>query len=89
MLTSDTTNADRAQWALSAISDFVQQTGVDDAADAITDLITNLLHLARATGLAPDAIAMRAMVMMTEELRDDDEGDLMGVVRQLEGLFPA
>ena len=35
----DTTNTDRAGWALSALTDFVAETGVDTARDAIADLM--------------------------------------------------
>lgn len=87
MLSSDTTNADRAQWALSAIRDFVQQNGVKDPADAIADLMTNLLHLARTAGLEPDVIATRAMKMMREELREDNDGDLSEVARQFQEIL--
>ena len=70
------TNADRASLAFSALEGFVVDTRVDDAEDAIADLLTDLLHLARARGFAPQALINRATAMMQEELEQDEEGDL-------------
>ena len=50
----DTTNADRAEWALDALTGFVAATRVNTARDAVADLIANLLHLARGRGLDVD-----------------------------------
>lgn len=87
MLTA-VTNADRASWALSALEGFVAETRVDDCADAIADLVSNLLHLARAKGIDPGALVQRSLGMMREEALDDDEGNLNGVRRKLDSLLP-
>jgi hypothetical protein len=47
----DITNADRAGWALDALTGFVAATRVNTARDGIADLIANLLHLACSRGL--------------------------------------
>lgn len=77
----DVTNADRAGWALFALGDFVGRTRVDDEEDAIQDLITNLLHLARGHGLSPERIANRALGAMEVELAEDEEGDMTNTQR--------
>lgn len=41
---TDLTNADRAIWAAAALAAFIDQTGPDDDASAISDLITDLGH---------------------------------------------
>jgi phage terminase small subunit len=84
----DVTNADRAWWALFALGDFVNRTKVDEPSDAISDLIANLLHLARAKGLDPEALADRAVKVMRAEEEEDDDGDLAAVRRQFEKLVP-
>ena len=78
---SDVTNADRAGWALFALGDFVGRTRVDDEEDAIQDLITNLLHLARGHGLSPERVISRAMGAMEVEVAEDEEGDMANTQR--------
>ena len=84
----DTTNADRAGWALSALTDFVAATGVDTARDAIADLIANLLHLARGRGLDMDMLLDQTRKMMTEEFAEDPEGDKAAVQCRFRELLP-
>jgi len=72
----EVTNADRAGWALQALTGFVEETKVDAADDAISDLIVNLLHLARGRGLDAIALADRAKRGMMEEFSEDPEGDM-------------
>jgi hypothetical protein len=86
---ADITNADRAGWALSALTGFIDSTRVDDEADAIGDLITNLLHLARAQGLDAASIARRALAMMETEAAEDEEGDMTAPAQQLSRLIEA
>jgi hypothetical protein len=84
----DVTNADRAEWALAALTDFVAVTGVDTARDAIADLIANLLHLARGRGLDVDLLLDQTRKLMTEEFAEDTEGDMTSVQERFRELFP-
>jgi hypothetical protein len=72
----DVTNADRANWALDAVSRFVADTGADTATDAITDLIGDMLHLARGRGLDTEVIIRDASEMMHSETKEDAEGEM-------------
>ena len=81
------TNADRARWALEAVSYFVASTGVDTVDDAIADLIDNLLHLGRGHGLDTDALISRAQKMMAAEVAEDLEGDMTAVQNDLARLL--
>lgn len=76
---NEISNADRAELALAAVTDFVAKTGVDTARDAISDLIVNLLHLARGRGLNAQTILDNACGMFKEETRDDKEGPMIDV----------
>ena len=82
------TNAERAGWALNALTGFVEATSVDTARDAIADLMTNLLHLARASGLDAQLLARQAMGAMAEELAEDMEGDMTTVLASFQKLLP-
>jgi hypothetical protein len=84
----DVTNADRAEWALAALSDFVVATRVDTARDAIADLIANLLHLARGRGLDVDLLLSQARGLMAEESVQDAEGDMAAVQARFRELLP-
>lgn len=84
---SETTNTDRAWWALFALGDFVNRTGVHEKEEAIGDLVTNLLHLARLAELDPGAIARRALLAMDAEVREDDEGNPLAVLHSLETMM--
>lgn len=81
------TNARRAEWGLSALADFVPRTGVDAPDDAIGDLMTNLLHLARGYGLDTDRILSNAAGMMATEVDEDEEGDMVTVQDRLSRMF--
>lgn len=83
----DTTNADRANWALAALSGFVVSTGVDTAKSAIADLITNLLHLGRGRGFDTTELVERAHGMMAEEVSEDFEGNMTRVQRAFSALL--
>ncbi len=45
MTNATSINADRAQWARSAVDHFAKETGADVYSEAISDLICNLGHL--------------------------------------------
>jgi len=83
----DVTNAQRAEWGLFALADFVPRTGVDAADDAIGDLITNLLHLARGYGLDTNRLLSNAAGMMATEVDEDDEGDMEVIKDRLSRMF--
>jgi phage terminase small subunit len=85
---AEITNADRASWALSALEDFTLATKVDDATDAVADLIADLLHLARARGLDPNGLVNRAVKVMQAEVEEDEDGDLLAIRRRFEALLP-
>jgi hypothetical protein len=87
MIPPDITNADRAQWALFALGDFVNRTGVHDEEEAIGDLIADLLHLARAADLDPALIAQQALACMKEEASEDAEGDMNAVLKSFNGVI--
>jgi hypothetical protein len=84
----DVTNADRAGWALDALTGFVAATRVNTARDAIADLIANLLHLARGRGLDVDLLLDQTRKLMTEEFAEDPEGDMTSVQKRFRELFP-
>lgn len=77
----DITNADRANWALAALSGFVAETGVDTAKEAIGDLIADLLHLGRGRGYDTLLLIDRAHRVMEAEFAEDPEGDMAQVQR--------
>lgn len=83
----DVTNANRAAWGLDAISRFVIDTRVDTANDAIGDLITNLLHLARGRGIDPQIIVTRSLSAMQAEVFEDDEGEMAQVQAAFRSLL--
>ena len=84
----DTTNADRAGWALAALTGFVAETRVDTARDAIADLIANLLHLARGRGLDVDVLLGQTRKLMAEEFAEDPEGDMAAVQARFLEMLP-
>ena len=84
----DTTNADRAGWALAALTGFVAETRVDTARDAIADLIANLLHLARGRGLDVDVLLGQTQKLMAEEFAEDPEGEMAAVQCRFRELLP-
>ena len=75
----DVTNADRAGWALEALAGFVRDTRVDNARDAVADLIANLLHLARCRGLDIDLLLEQTRRLMAEEFAQDAEGNMAAI----------
>lgn len=75
----EVTNARRAKWALTALSGFVVETGVDTATSAISDLLANLLHLGRGRGFDTRLLIERAHAMMLEEVKEDFEGNMAAV----------
>ena len=83
----DITNANRANWALSALSVFVAETGVDTAKEAIGDLIADLLHLGRGRGYDTLSLIDRAHCMMMAEIAEDPEGDMTLVQRAFASLL--
>jgi hypothetical protein len=87
MFSGEVSNADRARWALSALHGFVETTRVDTAQDAVTDLITNLLHLARSRGLDLDRIQSNAAGMLAQEIREDSDGDMTSIQRDFRSLL--
>lgn len=84
----DVTNADRAAWALSALTDFVAATGVDTGRDAVADLIANLLHLARGRGLDMDMLLDQTRKLVAEEFAEVPEGDMAAVQARFRELLP-
>ena len=84
----DLTNADRANLALNALEQFSASTGVDTARDAVSDLICNLMHLARICELDGPHIASQAIRMAEEEASEDADGDISAVGIRLFRIFP-
>jgi hypothetical protein len=84
----DVTNADRAGWAMDALTGFVAATRVNTARDAVADLITNLLHLARGRGLDVDLLLNQTRKVMAEEFAQDPEGDMAIVQARFRELLP-
>jgi hypothetical protein len=84
----DVTNADRAEWAMDALTGFVAATRVNTARDAIADLIANLLHLARGRGLDVDLLLDQTRKLMAEEFAQDPEGNMAAVQARFRELLP-
>jgi hypothetical protein len=84
---ADVTNSDRALSALSALTVFAQESRADNPEEAIGDLVTNLLHLARAIGVDPDRVASRSLAMMESEIEEDGGGDLPAIHRAMAAVF--
>lgn len=84
----EVTNADRGNSALGALKEFVDDTKVDTARDAIADLIGNLVHLARGRGLDPERLVKQALGMAAEEADEDPEGEMEDVQRAFRTLLP-
>ena len=84
----DISNADRADWALSALGGFVERTRVDTGQDAITDLIANMLHLARGRNLDTERILTNAASMVEQEVGEDEQGDMASVQQHFRTLLP-
>lgn len=82
------TNADRAGWALAALAEFINDTRVDNARDAVADLIVNLLHLARGRGMDMELLFAQAARAMAEEQAEDEEGDMASVIARFYELLP-
>ena len=84
----DITNADRAGWALAALAGFIDDTRVDNARDAVADLIVNLLHLARGRGLDIGLLLAQAARATAEEQADDEEGEMASVISRFREMLP-
>lgn len=84
----DVTNADRADWALTAVTNFVATTGVDTAKEAIADLIANLLHLARGRGLNIEQLMSDSFNMAQQEAAEDSDDGMVRVQARFRQLFP-
>ena len=84
----DVTNAVRAGWALDALTGFVGATRVDTGHDAISDLIANLLHLARGRGFDAQSLNERAVNLMTIEAKEEPDGDMALVQSRFFALLP-
>lgn len=82
------TNAVRAGLALTALTEFVAETRVDTARDAISDLIADLLHLAQGRGFEPQALADQAVRALSEEMNDDPDGDMTAVQARFRDMLP-
>ena len=87
-LSAEITNADRASLALPAVEDFVASTGVDCAHDAIADLITDLLHLARGRNLDTEKLCADAQAMFRTETKCDAEGDMEDIQNRFRQTLP-
>ncbi|MBY0285004.1 MAG: hypothetical protein K2W81_13720 [Sphingomonas sp.] len=83
----EVTNATRANSALGALKEFVEQTNVDTARDAIADMICNLIHLPRGRGLDPERLVKQALGMAAEEAAEDPEGDMEAVQQAFRTLL--
>lgn len=66
----DGKNNDRAQWAEAAISAFEAETGTDRA-DALADLLADLMHWCDRTGDSFDVAIKRAKRNYKDETQDD------------------
>ena len=80
MLGSPPTNADRAEWAATALDTFSFETfnGVawedlcdEDKRDCLGDLVCNLLHLSAREGYDPADVVRRAVSTFEDERADE------------------
>lgn len=75
---TEPTNTNRAQWALTAIKAFREETKTDDC-DALSDLLCNLMHLCEyrknwgRDGWDFDAMLERARSNFAEEIAEERE----------------
>lgn len=82
------TNADRADWAVGALTHFIKTTGADSARDAIGDLICDLLHLAHIRDYPIHDVVNRALAITSEELIEEEKGDSASTLRAFRRLLP-
>jgi hypothetical protein len=69
-------NVKRATWANAALATFCSITGQqaeEETGEAIGDLICDLLHLAKAKGLNPEAVASQGIGHYEYEILHPDE----------------
>jgi hypothetical protein len=79
-MTHTITNSHRAAWAIEALAPFVRKThhtttsrlGKEDLADAIVDLICDLLHLANQSRIDPEDIVARAQFNYETDLLEEE-----------------
>jgi DNA/RNA-binding domain of Phe-tRNA-synthetase-like protein len=63
------TNDERADWADDACDAFCEAAGYEDGEpEVITDLVTNLLHLAHRIGMCPESLVERALMHFEDEM---------------------
>lgn len=68
---SDIANEDRARWAKKALQAFAQETGSDMGREAVHDLLCDLGHYARTTGLDFRDELHRAADVCGEEISEE------------------
>lgn len=68
---SDIANEDRARWAKKALQAFAQETGSDMGREAVHDLLCDLGHYARSTGLDFRDELHRAADVCGEEIAEE------------------
>ena len=68
---SDIANEDRARWAKKALQAFAQETGSDMGREAVHDLLCDLGHYARSTGLDFRDELHRAADVCGEEISEE------------------
>lgn len=73
---------------MDVLTGFVGATRVDTGHDALSDLIANLLHLARGRGFDTQLLVDRAINVMRAEIVEDDEGDMNSIQARFLGLLP-
>lgn len=70
-----TMNHNRAVWAFTALEAFCSMTGQNartEKAEAVGDLICDLLHVAGQNGFDAEALAQRALSTYEAEVADDE-----------------
>lgn len=69
------TNLKRARWAAVAVRAFQEETGNDDAAEAVQDLLSDLMHLCNLDFRLPtfETLQARAYQHWLEEVAEERE----------------
>lgn len=88
MESEELSNGTRAGQALDLLEMFIAKTKADTARDALVDLITDLLHLARGRGLNAQALVDAAVRSVSTEAVFDSEAGMNEAQMRFRRVLP-